>query len=107
MLVTDRGFGVVTDDEPFGVADPHLLDTHVPGDVLVAALPGQGLLDLGGCGAELLADDVGVGAAAQVAAVGLGGEAAVGDPHDLGEGPVPHVVLDLPDQGLVGGVAGP
>ena len=51
--------------------------------------------------------DVVPAAGGQVAAVGCGGEPAVGDPHDPGQGPVPHVVLDLADQRGVAGVAGP
>jgi hypothetical protein len=47
VLVAHRGFGVVADHEPFGVADPDLLDAHVLGDLGVAALAGQGGLDLG------------------------------------------------------------
>ena len=62
---------------------------------------------VGGAGAELLPDDVAAAALAQVAAVGRGGEAAVGDPDDLAQAPVAHVVLDLPDQLGVGGVPGP
>src|SRR5260370_34843883 len=46
-------------------------------------------------------------AAAQVAAVGVRGEPAVGDPDDLRERPVTHVVLDLADQLGAGGVPGP
>jgi hypothetical protein len=42
-----------------------------------------------------------------VAAVGGRGEAAVGDPDDPEQGPVPHVVLDLADQRGVGRVPGP
>ena len=99
--------GVVADHEPFGVGDLHLLDPHVLRDGGVAALARQGGLDLRAVGAELLADDVGVIALAQVAAVGIGGEPAVGDPHDLRQGPVPHVVLDLADQLRVGGVSRP
>ena len=47
--VTFGGFGVVADDEPVGVADPHFLDPHVLGDLGVAALPGQGGLHLRDC----------------------------------------------------------
>ena len=50
--------GVVADHEPLVVADPDFLDPQVPGDFLVAALPGQRGPDLGGAGAELLPDDV-------------------------------------------------
>src|ERR1035438_3968935 len=99
--------GVVADHEPLVLGDPDFLDPQGPGDFLVAALPGQRGGGLGGAGAELLADDVMVVAAAQVAAVGLRGEAPVGDPHDLRERPVPHVVLDLADQLGVSGVPGP
>ena len=64
------GVGVVADDEPVGrVGDPDFLDLHVPGDVLVAALPGQRGLDLRGSGAELLPDDVAAGALLQEPAV--------------------------------------
>src|SRR6266567_533088 len=99
--------GVVADDEPLVLGDPHLLDLEVAGDVLVPSLPGQGGLRFGGAGAELLPDDVVVPAFAQVAAVLRGGEPAVGDPHDAGQGPVAHVVFHLPDQRRVGGVPGP
>jgi hypothetical protein len=75
--------GVVADDEPLILGDPDFLDPQVPGDLLVAALPGQRGGGLSGAGAELLADDVMVIAPAQVAAVGRRGEPAVGDPHDL------------------------
>src|SRR5208337_2428021 len=98
---------VVADDEPLVLGDADFLDLEVARDVLVASLPGQGGFRLGGAGAELLPDDVVVPALAQVAAVFRGGEAAVGDPYDAGQGPVPHVVLDLPDQGGVAGVPGP
>ena len=64
-------------------------------------------LGVGGSGAELLSEDVPPGAGHQVTAVLGGGEAAVGDPDDLAEGPVPQVVLDLADQRRVGGVPGP
>src|SRR5512133_2638215 len=92
---------------PLGVRHPDFLDPHVPRDLGVAALPGEGGFDLRGLGAQLLADDVGVIALAQVAAVVLGAEPAVGDPHDLRQGPVPHVVFHLADQRGIGGVAGP
>ena len=102
-----RGVGVVADHEPLGVRHLHFLDPHVVGDVGVAALPRQCGLDLRAVGAQLLPDDVGVIALSQVAAVMFGGEPAVGDPHDLRQGPVPHVVFDLPDQRGVVRVAGP
>src|SRR5439155_18332710 len=63
------GLGVVADDEPVVVGDADFLDLEVPGDVLVASLPGQGGLRFGGAGAQLLPDDVVVPAAAQPAAV--------------------------------------
>ena len=102
-------FGVVADHEPVaGVVDGHFLDLHVVGDVGVAALAGQGgLRTSAAVGAQLLADDVVPAGSLQVAAVLGGGEPAVGDPHDAGQGPVPHVVLDLADQFRVAGVAGP
>jgi hypothetical protein len=59
----------VADHEPLVVADADFLDPQVPGDFLVAALPGQRGRRLGGAGAELLPDDVVMVAAAQVAAV--------------------------------------
>ena len=70
----DRGvalgaLGVVADDEPLVLGDPHFLDLEVPRDVLVAALPGQGGGRFGGAGAQPLADDVAAAAVAQVAAV--------------------------------------
>ena len=50
---------VVADDEPVAVvAEADFLDLQVVPDGLVASLPGQGGLDLGGAGAELLPDDV-------------------------------------------------
>ena len=101
------GLGVEADDEPLVLGDPHLLDLEVPRDVLVASLPGQRGGRVGGPGAELLPDDVAAAAFAQVAAVLRGGEAAVGDPDDLRQAPVPHVVLDLPDQRGVARVPGP
>lgn len=39
--------------------------------------------------------DVGAAAGLQEPAVGPGGEAAVGDPHDTAQAPVPHVLVDL------------
>ena len=102
------GIGVVADHEPVGsVGDPDFLDLHVPGDLLVAALPGQRRLDQRGLGPQLLPDDVPAGALLQEPPVPGGGEPAVGNPDDLAEHPVPHVGLDLPDQRRVGGVAGP
>ena len=56
--VADGGVGVVADHEPVGVTDPDFLDLQVPGDLLVAALPGQRRLDVRGLRAELLPDDV-------------------------------------------------
>src|SRR6266540_3368438 len=56
--VTLGGVGVVADDEPLVVADADFLDPQVVGDVLVAALAGQGGGGLGRAGAQLLADDV-------------------------------------------------
>jgi hypothetical protein len=54
--VAGGGLGVEADDHPVGVvAEPHLLDVHVLGDLPVTALPQQGGLDVRGCGAELLA----------------------------------------------------
>ncbi|MEV7971430.1 hypothetical protein AB0O34_36365, partial [Sphaerisporangium sp. NPDC088356] len=103
MLVAFGGFGVVADREPFGVGDPHLLDPHVPGDLAVAALPGQGGLHLRAAAAEFLSDDVGAISLAEVAAVAFAGESPAGDPRDLAQGPVTHIVLDLPDQLLVTG----
>src|SRR3954469_19183704 len=81
--VAGGGVGVVADHEPLCVGDLHFLDPHVLADLGVAALAGQGGLDLWGVRAELLPDDGGVITLSQVAAVGLGGEPAVGDPHDL------------------------
>jgi hypothetical protein len=75
--------------------------------VLVAALPGERGGRLGGAGAELLPDDVAAGALLQEPAVLPGGEAAVGDPDDPAQAPVPHVLFHLPDQCRVGGVPGP
>ena len=99
---------VVADDEPVAVvAEADFLDLEVVADFLVAALAGQGGPDLRGAGAELLADDVPAAAPHQGAAVLFGGEAAVGDPDDLGQGPFPQVGLDLADQAGVGGVPGP
>src|SRR5262249_10361799 len=61
--VADGLVGVEADDEPVpGVREPDLLDLQVPGDGLVAALPGQGGGRPGGAGAELLPDDVGAAA---------------------------------------------
>ena len=105
--VPPGGPGVDADHEPLVVGDLYFLDLEVPGDVLVASLPGQGGIRLGGPGAELLPDDVGPAAFPQVAAVLRGGEPTVGDPDDPGQAPVAHVVLDLPDQRRVGRVRGP
>jgi len=69
MGIAAGGFGVEADHEPFMVADPHLFDPHVPGDVCVAALAGQRGLDLGRSGAQFLPDDVMVITRSQVAAV--------------------------------------
>ncbi|MGO4752195.1 hypothetical protein AB4212_26900 [Streptomyces sp. 2MCAF27] len=74
VLVTGGGLGVVTDHEPLGVGDPHFFDPHVLGDLAVAALAGQGSLHLRTAGAEFLADDIGVVALAEVAAVAFAGE---------------------------------
>ena len=80
---------VEADDEPVAVvAEADFLDLQVVPDGLVAALPGQGGLHLGGAGAELLPDDVPAAALHQGAAVLLGGEAAVGDPDDLRQRPL-------------------
>ena len=68
---------VVADDEPVSVvAEADFLDLQVVPHCLVASLAGQGGLDLGGAGAELLPDDVPAAALHQDAAVLLGGEAA-------------------------------
>ena len=99
--------GVVADDEPLLLGDADLLDAQVVGHLLVAALARQGRGRLGRPGAQLLADDVVVVALAEVAAVLLRGEAPAGHPDDAGQGPVAQVRLDLADQGLVAGVAGP
>jgi hypothetical protein len=97
----------VADDEPLVLGDADFLDAEVTGDFLVASLSGERGGGLGGAGTEPLADDVVVPALAQVAAVLRRGEAAVGDPDDLRQGPVAQVVLDLADEGGVGGVPGP
>jgi hypothetical protein len=97
--------GVEAQHEPVIGTDVHFLDLHVVLDNGVAALPGQGGPDLGGPGAELLADDV-PAALHQGAAVLLRGEAAVGDPDDPGQGPGPDAGADLADQVGVAGVPG-
>jgi hypothetical protein len=76
--VADGLVRVEADDEPVAcVREPDLLDLQVPGDGLVASLPRQGRLRLGGAGAELLPDDVGTAAGLQEPEVLLRGEAAV------------------------------
>ena len=59
----------MADDEPLGLADPHLLDPQVAGNLLVAALALQGGGRFGRAGAQPLPDDVVVVATPQVAAV--------------------------------------
>src|SRR6266511_4009857 len=76
--VTLGGVGVVADDEPLVVADADFLDPQVVGDVLVAALAGQGGGGLGRAGAQLLADDVVVVAVAVAVAV-VAGRVGVAD----------------------------
>ena len=61
--------------------------------VACRVLPRPGGLGFGRAGAQLLPEDVVLVPGPQVAAVVRGGEAAVGDPHDSGQGPVPQVVL--------------
>jgi hypothetical protein len=49
--------GAAADHEPLVLGDPDFLDPQVLRDILVAALPGQRRVRLGGAGAQLLADD--------------------------------------------------
>ena len=107
--VTGRGVGVEADHEPVvgqvGV-EADFLDLKVVRNGSVAALAGQCGVGFRGATAQFLPEDVVTAGLLQVAAVGRRGEPAVGDPHDPGQGPVPHVVLDLPDQGAVGRLPG-
>jgi hypothetical protein len=102
--------GVAADDEAVAhgaLVDDDLLDLEVAGHRAIPTLPGQGRLGLGALAPELLAQDVVVAAALEVAAVLGRVEAAVGDPHDPPQPPGPQVLLDLPDERLIVGVAGP
>jgi hypothetical protein len=101
------GLGVEADDEPLVITDLDLFDLQVVGHLLVAARPGEGRLGVGGPRPQPLAEDVAVPTGTQVTPVGRGGEPAVADPHDTRQGPLPQVVLGLPDQRGVGGVPRP
>src|SRR5512135_2811394 len=104
--------GVVADGEPLGsfagilAGHPDLLDPQVPGDLVVAALPGQRRGSLAVRVAELPGVDVVPAAPAQVGAVRGGGEPAVGDPHQAARVPRAQVILDRADDLLVLLVAG-
>jgi hypothetical protein len=99
--------GVEADHEAVVTADVDFLDLKVVAHGGIAALPGESGPDLVRSGAELLADDVAAAPAYQRPAVGGGGEAAVGDPHDLRERPLAQITPDLTDQSLIAGVTGP
>ena len=108
--VASRRLGVAADHEPVAqraLVEDDLFHLEVARHMVVAALPGEGGLRLGRVAPELLADDVVAAGSLEVAAVGRRVEAPVGDPRDPPELPRPQIVLDLSDQFLVGGVAGP
>src|SRR5262249_14790760 len=102
------GLGVAADDEPLGrgpvvlAGHPDLLDPQVPGDRVVAALPGQRRGGLAVGVAELLGVDVVPAAPGQVGAVGRRGEPAVGHPDQPPQVPAVPVVLDPADDLPVG-----
>ena len=109
------GVGVVADDEPLRArpvggatagCDPDLLDPQVVGHVVVAAGAGQRGGGLGVGVAQLLGVDVVPAAAGEIGAVGGGGEAGVGHPHQPVQVPGPQVVLDRADDPLVALAAG-
>src|SRR4051812_32688257 len=87
--------------------DVHLFNLQVVHDDPVTALACQRRGRLGGAGAQPFTEDVAVPAGAQFTPVGRGGEPAIPDPDDAGQGPFPQVGLGLADQGGVGGVARP
>jgi hypothetical protein len=97
--ITDRSVGVVADHESVGGAsDSYFPDLQVPGSLLVAALPRQRRLHVRGSGAQFLPDDVAAGAPSRNRRLFAEENLRVSDPDDLAEEPVPHVLLDLPDQ---------
>src|SRR3990172_5114940 len=99
---------VVADDEAprrVAFAEADVLDAQVVADGLVAARAGERRLRVGRAVAHSLAGDPVAAAAGQVAQVLVRGEAAVDDPDAAAQPPAAQVVLDLPDHGLVVGVA--
>jgi hypothetical protein len=98
----------VADHEPVAVGAvvvPDLLDAQVALNSVVAALArerGTGFLAVG---AQLLADDVVAATALQMAAVTLGSKSAVQHPDHPGEVPAAQIVVDLPYDHLIRGVA--
>ena len=102
--------GVVAEHEPAGrvaLAEADLLDPQVVADLLVAALPGQHLGDVGGAVAQPLPGDPVPARAGQVGQVVVAGEAAVHHGDDPAQPPAAQVILDLLEDGHVVGVARP
>ena len=113
--VTGGGVRVVAHHEPFGArplivaaagCHPDFFDPQVVGHVVVAAGAGQRGGRLGVGVAQLLGVDVVPAAAGEVGAVGGGGEAGIGDPHQPVQVPRPQVVADRADDPLVALTAG-
>src|SRR5699024_1748842 len=107
-LVALGGLRVVADHEPHrpgptvAIAlatgrDAHFLHTQVAGHTLVAPRASQGGGGLTVGVTQFLGVDVVPATAGQVAAVGPGGEATVGDPHHPAQVPVVQIVLDRAD----------
>src|SRR5215211_8720529 len=107
-LVTLGLVGVVADDEPLvGAVQADFLDAQVVADLLVAALAGERLVDQVAAVAHAHPGDVVPARAAQVGEVVGTGEAAVDHGDHPAELPSPQIVLDLGEDRLVLGVAGP
>jgi hypothetical protein len=86
---------VAADDEAVAhgaLVDDDLLDLEVAGHRVIAALPRERGLGLGVLAAELLAEDVVVTTALQVAAVLRGTHAPIRHPHDPPQLPRPQIV---------------
>jgi hypothetical protein len=89
--------GVEADHEAVVGVDVDFRDLQVVADGLVAALPGQGLLDLGTAGAELLADDVAAASLHERAAVAAEVKPRSATHTTFRQGPFTQIVLAHPE----------